>query len=837
MAFAIIIFVVVLDYFVGYIQEEFAAKRPRLESWGLNTDSWLGSVHHSRVRDSSLIANSALHEASRHCDPPSNLGNDFLAYRKQVALEMGEGEGNFIAKETFNDFLSPKEEFIRLMTRVEEFLVDGGSMSYDYPRNLSQDAGGLSCEHISAMKAISSQLMINFDGTFKPLTLRQKLFNNNRQDLIEKKMAVARTNAAEICKTIDEMEVQDDSLKDIALMRNFILEQVSIIYRFSLKKNFMDIDGVPPEIIRPSLWLAAWITIIVVLIFFLYWIFAWGVKNGGATLRQWGTSYGISIVQDILVCEVGKVCVMYIFAIMSAKPQLQVIKRVINDRALSLVQDGADFNDKVSVVQHFSPSCRAARMSGLSKLPASAVLRTMTDADVEKCKEHKNFTLGTIIFYTIMIASVVAAVSDVLVDQCLTFIFSSSLLGFLLIHSKLLAISPLLLVLIYLVIGGAILYNLFVFIPSVKRARQARAKRAQAAREFARTRSSKTVKKRTVTFTDDVIRGLRALFIRIFEYTGQGHTVISYEGAERRKEKLRNVTLQWCGMNRTASVQGYIPLSTEIIIMHPSVKNYGIGTNKGIHSIEYVIPPAILRMRQTGGTFDREVTTQTRDGIFFNKSLNPVSVPYSSGRVWTMPVVQASRLPGHLARTYQANVEITTDPHVALKRMLQRHLLGAESHMDGEECSVFDIDDASNDFMSMLELTELLGWCWGTYYPGGQELSYKLRAEVDEIFRRWRMSPLRRYSSSTSYTERSVGNWGANFSDFSTWFLSTCRKIENSCAPSKQHYDPGICPSPCYVSRIDHMATYDSDVDCESSISGKSSDYSDSKYGNRYRII
>jgi hypothetical protein len=47
------------------------------------------------------------------------------------------------------------------------------------------------------------------------------------------------------------------------------------------------------------------------------------------------------MLQDILILESSKIFIIFVFAVLSAKPQLQVIKRVINDRALSLVQDGA----------------------------------------------------------------------------------------------------------------------------------------------------------------------------------------------------------------------------------------------------------------------------------------------------------------------------------------------------------------------------------------------------------------------------------------------------------------------------------------------------------------
>jgi hypothetical protein len=72
----------------------------------------------------------------------------------------------------------------------------------------------------------------------------------------------------------------------------FILEQVSVFYRFSLSKSFEHIDGMPPESIHPLPWVMAWVLIAFCLLFFLYWTFAWGVSNGSENLFEWGQGYG-----------------------------------------------------------------------------------------------------------------------------------------------------------------------------------------------------------------------------------------------------------------------------------------------------------------------------------------------------------------------------------------------------------------------------------------------------------------------------------------------------------------------------------------------------------------
>ena len=810
-SFIISIFVLFLDFLVGFIQTEYAAKRPNLESWGMNTESWLGSNHHKRTRDTSLVADAVSCQAPKDLKDEDHAVNDVEKNCKSAALEIGEIECDFISKEIYNDFLSPKEECNRLMTRVKEFLANDACSTSSYVNKTSQDAGGLSTEHVAAAKAISSHLMVNFDGTLKPLSFRQQIFCKDRQDWMVKKVKRARRRAIKICEAVSEMKVHDDNLKDIALMRKFILEQVSIFYQFSLKKNFDDIDGVPPEIIRPGVWVAAWFFIISVILFFLYWVFAWGVKNGGDTLYSWGTNYGVSVVQDCLICEVAKVCIMYVFAVLSAKPQLHVIKRIINDRALSLVQDGIKAKDEVSVVQHFSPACRAARLSGLSKLPASAILRSITDDDVEKCREHKNFTLGSVIFYTIMFAAVIAAVSEIFVDQLLSTVLSTGLLGFLLLHVKLIAISPLLLLGIYGILLSIIFYNLFLFGPSLKKARQARVKKAQAAKEFGK---SKLSRKKRMTVASDLLRRFKKLKDYFLEFIGTWHAFISNEGDDWMKEKERHESILWCGMNRSFADQGNVASQAEVVMRFKSPHNRygGFGGDVGDQIVEYIIPSFILSMRQSGSIFNEDGPSNFVENQMLTDVSNPFILDTISDKI---PAVMKRSNLGQLARIYMANVEVTSDPDVALRRMLERHLLGAESFRNGGECNIFDLQDASDDFIFMSELTEMLSWSWGTFYPSGNELTSELKLEVEGLFQKWRKSAIRLRSCSNDYPDGLTGLWGANFSEFSAWFLSICDDIALQSIQVHQAEEYPISRS---LTPVKEYASSDADSDCGNSV-------------------
>jgi hypothetical protein len=366
-AFVIMMFIVPLDYCVGYIQERFAAKRPDLEMWGLNSDSWLGSVHHPRESDISPLE-TAFAFAEEGDESKTEEGT-------VASVDKAMQTNDKVAEKIFVDFASPREELNALLARLEIATAVEASRVADgyWASGLQSDIS--TTGNAENLKATRKQLMVNCDGTLKPLTIRQRLSFTSRQDLLEKKLTVARLNAVTILDELEELEGPHRQFKDIALMRHFILEQVSIFNRFSLRRRFENIDGAPVRGVHPLAWLLAWLLIVGCLLFFLYWIFAWGVKNGAESFADWGKDYGVGVIQDVLICETLKLCIVFIFAILSAKPQLQVIKRVINDCALSVVQDSKESDNQVSVVHHFSPTCRAANMPGLCKLPAAAILR------------------------------------------------------------------------------------------------------------------------------------------------------------------------------------------------------------------------------------------------------------------------------------------------------------------------------------------------------------------------------------------------------------------------------------------------------------------------------
>ena len=806
------------DYCLGLVQEQFASKRPVLEKYGLTSNSWLGSVYHQRGRLESPVADALMRAASARGIVPREEVHDpenNITVAPTEMMEMGQIETDFVTRKQYDNFASPREELLRLLADIEKSAT---AYTNRTDRKVTRSAQS-SAAHFSGMKAVRAKLMINSDGTLRPITFRQRLFYSSRQDLLENKLKNVRKQAIKICKNINEMEVADDNFKDIALMRVFILENVSFFFRFSLKKCFDEIDGSPPERVDLLVWLFAWFIISGSLLFFLYWIFAWGVKNGGDTLNDWGKDYGVAVVQDIFFCEVLKIFILFVFAIISVRPQLQVIKRVINDCALSLLQDEVDLSGDVNVVHHFSPACRAACMSELSELPASAVLRKMTDADMENCKKHKHHSVGNITFYILVVAAIMATVSEVLIDQMMDASISSIWLSFLLLNDKIYSISPALIAALYATIGSIILYIMFVYVPSVQKARKERKERIQSSKEFRRRRSpscpsgEKPPGKRST---------LSKIATNVESVMGIVNTFFSREGSNAVKEEARKSLLVWGGMNNPTALQGYsgseraarqdtfsfsnptsndtsaLSSSSSSSISESLSKPRTLVRRKTFRlprSVEIVLPTKfpdyILKMRPTDKRDTRgDDVNDSIDHIMAVKYFDAVPfVPSDETYEPTISNITSSQR-SRLARIYLSNTEITFDPRVALRRMLLRKTIGTAGYDRGGDMSALDHIDPSQCFLEDDDVVDLLTWVWDTFYPNMRELTEEQRNGTIEHYLKWRLADqllavhnIRNFQSNISME--------LSFSHFSNWFLALWRRINVShTADGEEHLDP-----------------------------------------------
>lgn len=424
--------------------------------------------------------------------------------------------------------------------------------------------------------------------------------------------------------------------------------------------------------------------------------------------------------------------------------------------------------------------------------------RRINDHDIERCKRHKNFSLGSFVFSVVLIAATIAMMSESLVDQMMDVTVSSLWLGFLVVNVKLCAISPLILVTIYCIVFGCIAYRAAIFFPSIKRAREGRLRKALAAKEF-------STSKRNRTMSWSVRRSTSVLCVRMSEYVGHFLNLIINEAKETRREFQISVGANWCCMNRstikiptidvcdgprtpipesinpfffqnshycsdlllpitdhsapflppllrehsdpdpiTVSIRAssYFPSSSKSradSILSGTFRKPKQFKRSSVTGTHPAIPLLILQMRPSG-TSNVEVVDGTDSK--YAQHLNGVDkcntvqgLDYGA-----FPIVSrhGGSMRGEKARVYTSTTAITTNKETALKRMLNRHILGVTASERGQTLDLYQESMGRHSYVLVSELKDLLHWCFTIYHPSGLPVSDESRAETIDNLVQWR---------------------------------------------------------------------------------------------------
>ena len=242
-----------------------------------------------------------------------------------------------------------------------------------------------------------------------------------------------------------------------------------------LKYEFFSGESAAVEEIDPFSWLAGAIVLLLMWIAQLAWILIWAADNGTDTLNAWGLQFFMALIQDLLLNQPIKLYVMHVLAVEILRPRVRHIYHVLNNVVTRARGDMKGNNKKnslfsVAVVQHVSPSCRAARNKVCSRLPSSKMLAAITDYDVFLCRDSRHTSITTISFFLVLIPTVLALTNEWIQDGCLTITITAMWALFLVANNQLLEISIWALIAPYLFIFLVIVIDLFVLSPRRKRA-------------------------------------------------------------------------------------------------------------------------------------------------------------------------------------------------------------------------------------------------------------------------------------------------------------------------------------------------------------------------------
>jgi hypothetical protein len=364
LAMITLLFSLPLKMISRYLLEEYCAKRPILEVLGLNSRSVVGSTTDPvlQPRESALAA--------------AFSGKFVNNHDRNIEY-------------SYTDLMSVKEEVDKIISNARRIIEDKYRTAVlPWDSRFAQD------NNIIRNNIISEILGFNMDGSLAPLSWYAWFRFGTRRRLLEFKIVTARQNEKRIVEQIDGLSENERDVRDRLLLQHFILEQMPSYKRFALKKELFLFHSCSPESIDGRVWLCAWFAVLCMYCFYMYWMLAWAISNGGTTFEAWSIGAGTALTQDVLLNEPVMLFFYHVIASNMMTPQLIQIHNVLNSVALEISKDERTSDGEINFIQYLSGACRAARAHQAVTLPSAALLRHLSDFDLSLCRESRNVSVG-----------------------------------------------------------------------------------------------------------------------------------------------------------------------------------------------------------------------------------------------------------------------------------------------------------------------------------------------------------------------------------------------------------------------------------------------------------
>ena len=333
------------------------------------------------------------------------------------------------------------------------------------------------------------QLNLNDDGSPAQLTWFQFLRYGTHSNYLQSKLRSAKAKAERIDEQFGAVCAGEDDLKDIMLLQHFILEALSPIQRYVVRKKFFDFEMQEPESINKWVWMCGWSLEIVTMAFMCYYVLAWAAIVGNAIFISWLIQFSFILLEDFFITQMIRAILVHGLAISYCKPQLLQIYHLLKKIASCKILKQDVVHDDIRVVQHFSGTCRAARRELIRELPAAQLLMQIDDNDMKQCHDIRRTKL---IWWQVALISIplfFGFAGDQVQEFAFDMVINVTWGMLLILHALLLQVINFWIIIgVYLALMGCCLYRAYVFYR--KRTSKQKAKRTSRG-ELARFMSMK----------------------------------------------------------------------------------------------------------------------------------------------------------------------------------------------------------------------------------------------------------------------------------------------------------------------------------------------------------
>jgi len=409
-------------------------RRPKLENWGINTEAMIGRSTQESTLDKEEVQESPIQQLYNDTDARNRQdrieGVDWDDKTDAEKLVKLQEDHDFVSKQVYENYMPPSFEADFLLKEVHEFFE-----AYVSSPDIPWQASKMSIIKHAKANAIQDFIGIHPDGTPVPLTFFEWLWYGTPRNKLISRIAYARKQAKHVEQKMTIFGDGELQNRDSTLIQYFILEQFGFFKQFVLKKHMFDYSTSSPLPINAYMWTAAWFFVVCTHLFLMYWNLLWTATRLNATLENWAENLIFSLLEDVFIVHVFRVYLIFVLSMVSIKPQLKYIYRVLNRVAISYAQSELDANfEDVRVVQFMSPACRAARMRITENLATSNILRHIDDVDVEICRIGYRMNVSVVTVLVLSIPLALAILNEALGDVVMESIFPAVITSILFAH-------------------------------------------------------------------------------------------------------------------------------------------------------------------------------------------------------------------------------------------------------------------------------------------------------------------------------------------------------------------------------------------------------------------
>lgn len=266
--------------------------------------------------------------------------------------------------------------------------------------------------------------------------------------------------------------------REACIIQSFVLENVPKFDKYCLtQQKYLNFHDTMPGSVNSYMWAGSWVIIAVVVVVLLVYTVIWCSIYSQRTFVVWITNICTMILIEYCFVEVIRLLMVNIVAIDRINPKIMQVYNVLNGvLSKNRIQDQLrpeSSEESLNLVQYLSSVCRISKFKAYKDLFSSRILSSLDDYDSYHCRVHPvespSYLPYVMSYLLLTVPSYLSVINEGLITLYYNVLFTSIIIGFVLLNYALYQISSLVIALPYIIVVGLMLYYASIYLPSKHR--------------------------------------------------------------------------------------------------------------------------------------------------------------------------------------------------------------------------------------------------------------------------------------------------------------------------------------------------------------------------------